>query len=226
MIIELDHVDKVIHPQMEKLKKDYFQSHPDDPIILHRKDMMNAKFPFKNLINPNVRIAFDKELLGLLSQWEYTVVSVCLDKKIHKETYQTWRYDPYHYCLKILLERYVLYLRALNSKGDVMAESRGGKADIRLKKSYSRLWESGTEYIEPEQIQKVLTSKQLKVKTKSNNIVGLQLADLIAHPSRNEILYENGLLDKELAPFTKKIINVLKHKYYQKDEKIFGKKLL
>lgn len=28
-----------------------------------------------------------------------------------------------------------------------------------------------------------LTSRQLKVKPKSNNIVGLQLADLIAHPS-------------------------------------------
>ena len=41
---------------------------------------------------------------------------------------------------------------------------------------------------------------------------GLQLADLIAHPSRSEILYENKLLDKPLAPFSEKIIKILQLK--------------
>jgi len=35
----------------------------------------------------------------------------------------------------------------------------------------------------PEVIHVHLTSRQLKVKSKANNIAGLQLADLIAHPS-------------------------------------------
>jgi len=52
------------------------------------------------------------------------------------------------------------------------------------------------------------------------------LADLIAHPSRNEILSENKLLDKPLAPFAKKIIKILQSKYYQQDGKIFGKKFI
>jgi hypothetical protein len=72
----------------------------------------------------------------------------------------------------------------------------------------------------------VFTSKQLKVKPKSNNISGLQLADLIAHPSRNEILSENKLLDKPLAPFAKKIIRILHSKYYQHHGKVFGKKFI
>ena len=72
----------------------------------------------------------------------------------------------------------------------------------------------------------LFTSKQLKVKQKSNNISGLQLADLIAHPSRNEILAENNLLEKEIAPFGNKIIQILAAKYYQCGERIFGKKLL
>lgn len=107
-----------------------------------------------------------------------------------------------------------------------MAESRGGKEDMRLKKSFLKLYEEGTEYLLPERFQSVLTSKQLKVKPKSNNISGLQLADLLAHPSRNEILDENNLLDRPLAPFAKKVIRILQGKYYQHKGNIFGKKFI
>lgn len=107
-----------------------------------------------------------------------------------------------------------------------MAESRGGKEDRRLKDSFLRLWKEGTEFITPEIFQKVLTSKQLKVKPKINNIAGLQIADLLAHPSRNEILKENGQIEKKLAPFAKKIIEILGKKYYKKEDRIFGKKFI
>ena len=137
-----------------------------------------------------------------------------------------WRYDPYHYCLALLLERFTFFLEQINAAGDVMAESRGGKEDNRLKDSFLKLWKEGTEYLSPERFQNVLTSKQLKVKPKSNNISGLQIADLIAHPSRNEILNENDLLDRPLAPFAEKIINILYGKYYQHQGRIFGKKFI
>ncbi len=154
------------------------------------------------------------------------MISVCLDKKKHKETYATWRYDPYHYCLAVLLERFVFFLGRKDCHGDVMAESRGGKEDMRLKKSFHNLWERGTDYVEPRQFQERLTSRQLKVKTKTNNISGLQLADLLAHPSRNEILNENGLLNRRITPFARKVIEILRDKYDQRDGKQFGKKLL
>ena len=161
-----------------------------------------------------------------LTQWEYSVISVCLDKKTHKETYDVWRYDPYHYCLALLLERFVFFLEHRDGKGDVIAESRGSKEDRRLKQSFLRLWNEGTEYLSPERFQNVLTSKQLKVKPKANNISGLQLADIIAHPSRNEILQENDLLSNELAPFAKKVIGILQAKYYREGGRVFGKKFI
>jgi hypothetical protein len=226
VILELDNVQKAIHPRMEALKKKYFQSHPDEPIIFHRAEMVNAKPPFHALKDHRLREDFDRELLALLESFDYTVISVCLDKRKHKETYQTWRYDPYHYCLAVLLERYVYFLNTMKTRGDVMAESRGGKEDMRLKKSFSRLWEQGTEYVEPEQFRNALTSGQLKVKTKQNNIAGLQIADIIAHPSRNEILKENKMLEREIAPFAQKVIAILQRKYYQREGKIFGKKFL
>ena len=64
-----------------------------------------------------------------------------------------------------------------------MAESRGGKEDRRLKDSFEGIWENGTDFVEAKRFQERLTSRQLKVKLKANNIAGLQIADLIAHPS-------------------------------------------
>jgi pantoate kinase len=124
------------------------------------------------------------------------------------------------------MERFVFFLNQHSAHGDVMAESRGGKEDLRLKGSFARMWSNGTEYVEPRQFQNALTSKELKVKQKMNNISGLQLADLVAHPSRDEILKEQELLEKELGVFGKKVIRILQHKYYKHDGRTFGKKFL
>ena len=46
----------------------------------------------------------------------------------------------------ILLERYIFFLENEGAQGDVMAESRGGKEDMRLKKSFSRLYNEETQF--------------------------------------------------------------------------------
>jgi len=213
VIVDLAYVSKTLFPQVEKLKFKYFKSHPDDPVIFHRKELVNAKHPFEALRNEKVKNQFDNELLNYLKMWNYTVITVCLDKKAHKDTYRVWRYDPYHYCLALLLERFTFFLEQKEARGDVMAESRGGKEDRRLKASFSKLWEEGTEYLSPERFHSVFTSKQLKVKPKSNNISGLQIADIIAHPSRKEILSENDLLDRPLGTLAKNNLLVQQGKY-------------
>jgi len=225
-ILELGHVERSVHPQMETIKAKFFHSHPDDPVIFHRKEMVNYRPPFEALKNDDFRRRFDEELLALLAAWEYTVITVCLDKKKHKETYTTWRYDPYHYCLAVLLERFAFFLGRQKAYGDVMAESRGGKEDMRLKKSFARLWEQGTQYVEPEQFHDRFTSRQLKVKTKTNNIAGLQLCDLVAHSSRHEILWESHLIARPPAAFAEKVIRILREKYDQRGGRMLGKKLL
>lgn len=226
VIIDIALVDSIIYPQMEALKRKYFGSHPDEPVILHRKEIVNAKPPFECLRQEEIRNNFNCELLQYLRDWEYQVISVCIDKKRHKETYSIWRYDPYHYCMEILLERFVFFLDQKQSVGDVMAESRGRNEDRRLKLSFDLLFRKGTHYVNHDRFQASLTSKKLKVKPKVANISGLQLADLLAHPSRNEILNDNNLLLNGPAPFGQEIIKILKFKYYQKEGRCFGKKFL
>ena len=91
LIIDLHYVSRVLHPQMEQLKSKYFDSHPDDPVIFHRKELLNAKHPFEVLRDPETRSRFDGDILRFLNEWEYAVISVCLDKKSHKDTYRVWR---------------------------------------------------------------------------------------------------------------------------------------
>lgn len=226
VIIDLEYVREQLHPQMETVKRRHFDSHPDDPVILHRKEILNKKPPFFALRDPEVCKSFDDEILGLLRTWEYIVCTVCIDKKRHKDSYTVWRYDPYHYCLAVLLERFVLFLKRCSAVGDVMAESRGGKEDRRLKDSFAGLWQNGTEFISDSIFQQFLTSKKLKVKPKTANVSGLQLADLLAHPSRSEILHEQNLLKRRMGAFAEKIIDIIKDKYDQDGKRVFGKKFL
>jgi hypothetical protein len=109
VILDLEYVKDVLYPEIENIKSVFFKSHPDNPIILHRKELVNAKPPFAVLRDNSIRNKFDKQLLLSLKNWNYTVITVCLDKQSHNETYKVWKYDPYHYCLALLLERYTIF---------------------------------------------------------------------------------------------------------------------
>lgn len=183
IIMELGYVQMTVFPAVEAIKMRYFASHPDEPLILHRKELVNKRYPFAQLRDPEIERQFNNDLLTLLRELDYTVITTVIDKLEHQQRYSVWRFDPYHYCLAILMERYIFWLEQKDGMGDVLAESRGGKEDMRLKDSFTRLYNSGTDYVQPSKFSGRLTSKQLKVKAKSNNIAGLQIADLIAHPS-------------------------------------------
>jgi len=88
IILELGYVKSVVYPQLESLKTKYFNSHPDDPVILHRKEMINQIAPFDIFRDLTKRKEFDTNLLSLLELWNYVVVTICIDKKIHKEKYR------------------------------------------------------------------------------------------------------------------------------------------
>lgn len=211
--IESDYVKDILFNDMENLKKSFFRPHPDDPIIFHRENMVKAAFPFECLADSNIKKEFNETLLYLLKKWEYTVFSVTMDKSEYKNN----QYDenPYHHCFKTLIENFVLFLHESGSIGDIMIESRGGKEDIGIKNYFERLVNKHQDFL------KYLSTRQLKVKPKANNISGLQIADLFVHPSKREILIENGLLsDVRDGIFGDEIVRILQLKYYKKNGKI------
>ncbi|MFZ4661805.1 MAG: DUF3800 domain-containing protein, partial [Caldilineaceae bacterium] len=45
VICELGYVQATLFPALETLKQRYFGSHPDEPICLHRKELVNHRYP-------------------------------------------------------------------------------------------------------------------------------------------------------------------------------------
>lgn len=228
VILELDYVKSFVAPTIEDIKKRYFDHHPDEPVIFHRKELVNKKFPFTALKDPEIERLFNQEILEFLHNLDFTVITVLIDKKEHTNKYETWKYDPYHYCLEVLLERYFFFLKQLQAVGDVMIESRGGKEDMRLKSSYSKIYSGGTNFIKSVLLQQKLTSNNLKVKSKQMNVTGLQLADLVAHPSRRFVFRYYKLKEDKNYTFGERIIKILEEKYYSGKSGIegYGIKLL
>lgn len=231
VILESQYTLGVLQPEMDQLKREFFQRDPDEPVIFHRKKLVNKRPPFHPLRDPQIEQEFNTALLMALARWEYYVVTVVIDKKEHRDQYQVWHHHPYHYCLQVLLERFVLFLHYRGRRGDVMVESRGGKEDRKLKDSYARLYRHGTDNIPPTRWQEWLTSCELKVKPKIANIAGLQLADIIAHPSRREVLIEYQLIVDNRSTFGDQICAILRQSKYLRDRRTgriegYGKKLL
>ena len=63
VIILQDHVRNVVAPQLNTLKQDIFNPDPDEPIILHRKDIMQRNRPFHVLQYTALAQRFDAGLL-------------------------------------------------------------------------------------------------------------------------------------------------------------------
>lgn len=227
LFVETEAYRMSFHPALENLKQTHFPHSPDEPIILHRKELVNCRGPFGRLNSPENEQRFNTDLLGFFSEQDYKLIGVTIDKKSHIERYGDAAHHPYHYCLAALLERYCGFLNFYNARGDVLAESRGGSEDAQLKEAYRTLFRTGTYFHWAGFFQRALTSHEIKLKPKSTNIAGLQAADLLAYPVRQEILTEEGRISDPGDVFGKDICHVIASKYnrqiYQGRVRGYGK---
>jgi hypothetical protein len=197
---------------LEDLKQEHFPHSPDEPLILHRRDIVNRSGPFWRLRDPARKAAFDDDLCALIAAGEFTVCGVCIDKLALKRHYPQ-PFHPYHLGLGFLLQRYCGWLNHLNRSGDLIAESRGGQEDARLRGAYAHIWTHGDMFHKADFYRRTLTTRQAKLKKKSQNIAGLQLADLLAHVVRDDILAEHGRLGEGMSPFGMRLASIVADKY-------------
>jgi hypothetical protein len=201
------------HDALEALKSEHLPHHPDDPVILHREDMINARKAFKSLRDGAVRAKFDARLVEVVEAAQFKVVAVVIDKLALRSAYGSAASHPYHLGLGFLLQRFAGYLNHVNRVGDVLGESRGGREDRLLKESYSRVFERGVWMTKSEVFQAALTSAELKLKPKGANIAGLQLADLLGHPVKHWVLTHFDHATDEPAPFARRLMAVIEGKF-------------
>lgn len=229
VIISLDYSRDYLHPQFEAIKSTYFNSHPDDPVIFHQKEPLQRNRPFESLRNKEVEDAFFYELFEVISQAEYQVVTAVVDKYAIAAKHGDATWEPYHFALEILLERYVRFLKSItDAQGDILIEARNSGQDRQLKAEFTRMCNKGTYYCTKSEIERVITSKEIKIKAKASNIAGLQLADLVAHPSTISIIKET-LGEDYTHTYGNKVVSILNNKKYKRDGGIIkgvGRKII
>jgi hypothetical protein len=207
--IHHDDVRQSATPALSQIKANIFHRHdPDDPIVLHRTDIMNKRGPFGVLRDPDICAEFDEAIVKYLRDIKYTVITGLIDKKgMLAKTY--WRQNhPYHYLMEILVEKFVQWLERQNATGDIMPERRRGRKDVALQRAYERVRSAGTYFVPPERMKARLPAKKLKFRDKTENVTGLQICDLLAHPSH---MYVRRSREPQLAigPFATRVIPIL-----------------
>lgn len=215
IFIQSEYYRTTFQPEMERLKQEHFPHNPDEPVILHRKDIINRIAPFWRLRDRMKEEAFNRDFLEFIKEQEYRIITVVIDKRTHVERYGEAAYHPYHYCLTILLERYCGFLNFSDARGDVMAESRGGMEDRQLKEAYRLTYKVGSQWRGLGYFQKALSSQEIKLKPKIANIAGLQLADLLAYPSKQEILIVEQRIGDPGDNFSQQICQCIQTRYNQ-----------
>jgi hypothetical protein len=210
--------------EFEHLKSRHFGGDPDDPVICHREDMRARRGCFAILRDQGRAEAFHKDLGELIKKTNFCAFAVVIDKlTTQTKTFGPLPYHPYHVGLLALLERYCGWLNFTRQRGDVLAEGRGGTEDLQLKAAYAAVHSAGTRFRRNDFFQKALTTKEIKIKPKTQNIPGLQLADLFAYPAKRQILYA-AKLAPEPTGFTKTMAAWLESKYntHYYDGRVWG----
>lgn len=186
IVIDNDNYKK-LEESVNKFKIKYFKT---TEIILHSRDIRKCEGPFSVLFNLKVKESFYKDLNNIITNAKMTLVSSAILKGRHIEKYGKLADDPYEIALTFVLERalYEFDSRGINSKTEVIIESRGKKEDATLAQRYNHLLYKGSGLVLPSRFVSKY-QEEITFKKKRENDIGLQIADLCIYPIARKVLY-------------------------------------
>ena len=161
-------------------------------VILHSRDIRKCEKEFEILFDVDVKKRFYKRVNEVLSiQGIYVIVCCSVQKEqcIEKHGMDA---DIYGTALKYVIQRSIFCVDDISSEGgiiDVIVERRGKREDTALLNYYNKLRFSGMHYISPERLAEHMGRFEFSKKTE--NVFGLQIADLIAYPISRYVLNPN-----------------------------------
>jgi len=168
------HYAEKIIPAVERLKFSYFGH---DSVVLHENEIRRQKGSFSFLVHRPTREAFMNDLTSIMEASNFILIACVVDKARVSRTAEAVS-NPYHIALGICLEKLCGFLA---EKGQVAAttyvvvECRGRKEDTQLELEFRRICAGNHPGNRPLPFDIVFADKKA-------NLVGLQLADLVARP--------------------------------------------
>ena len=209
-IISRSHLEQFILPNWDNLRN-LLTVDPDYPTIVHLPKLRKGKHRLKLLDDPNLNSKFEQQLIDFLENAEISICCILLNKEAVSNQYHK-PYDSYHYALKLLLERYVLYLEKCSGTGDVIAEARGKKENALVKLEFEKIYRDGTEFLSPTRMQNRLSHGEVGIEKKEARVRGLEISDILAAPLKYWVLNRTGLENVEPTGLNKKIAEVARKK--------------
>lgn len=198
------------HPKFEALKQEFFPHDPDYPVVLVRSEIVKKWNKFGVLQDPEVAAHWEERIIRFLDLHIAQVITVVLDKDAFIQASQTSGLRPYSYCMEMLTRTYDQWLGQVGGTGDVMIESRGKREDKGLKEDFNRFM---MREIGARESRRSVSSNQIKLNRKAENITGLQLADLLAYPAKRGVLMDNErITDYPTSPATLRFIEAVRPK--------------
>lgn len=174
VVVEKSIYENNVRPETVKLKKECFG---DENIILHEIDIRKKQGEYKGITKEQQEIIFSK-LDKLFENNEIEVLAVSINLDDLDMLYGTnERNDIYYIALQLLMENYVHFLISNEGKGQLYLESTDAVNNSKLQNLFHMLKATGTLFMKKEVLQDRLGAISFPIK--SDNIIGLQLADFI-----------------------------------------------
>lgn len=166
----------VIDQKFKQLKTALFKH---DQLVIHTADMTRNKNGFENMKQPVFREKVYSGINTFMETEDYRILACAIKKQAHFSRYGLSALDPYHLALRILVER-AFFAAGRAGKLYIIAECRGPSLDRTLEIAFLDLKVGGTEYIQASELNNI--GVELHLRSKSKNVTGLQMADLVVSP--------------------------------------------
>lgn len=189
VIMDRDYAEGPLADELNAFKMEVFGR---TDIILHTADITRNRNGFEQMKDRAFRAHFFEKLNALMRRLDYSVVACTIRKDDHLSRYGVAALDPYLLSLDLLVERFCFDVGKVPGGGLIVAERRGGTLDRELELAWLNLKIQGTRYLQAKDIEDRILA--LNLRAKSDNLAGLQLADLVVSPIGRHVL---GKPDKE-----------------------------
>ena len=212
IIVSQEQLD-IITEKINTLKKEFWG---DKKVILHSRDIRKCQNGFEIFFDLDFKRRFYEQINEILKEKMYVIVCCSILKEPYIRQYGRLN-DVYGQSLSYIMERTVFYLDNFANNSihlTTIVECRGKKEDKALLDYYNKVSDRGTYWVTSARIKNYF--KEFEMRRKSDNLIGLQIADLVAYPITRHVLDEDAV---NLA------FDIIKDNIYQKDGKLYGMKV-
>ena len=201
VVIEKSIYENNIRPEIVRIKKECFGN---ESVILHEIEIRNKRGSFKGITKEQQENFFAK-LNTLFDNEDISILAVSINLDDLDKLYSVAeRNDIYYIALQLLMENYVHFLITNEGNGQLYLESTDAVNNSKLQNLFYILKATGTLFMKKEVLQDRLGA--ISFPLKSDNIIGLQLADFIPN------VLARKALGKEQKNFS--IYNGIENKLY------------